>query len=99
MWQSCLEHRSIPSDRSQVIMTSWALMALLKAGYDGPGAQEAVEAGIRLLRERQLPNGDWPEEAVAGVFFSTAMLHYRLYKNYFPVWALGLYEKRRMASR
>jgi squalene cyclase len=39
-----------------------------------------------------LPSGDWPEEVVAGVFFNTAMLHYRLYKTYFPVWALGLYE-------
>jgi lanosterol synthase len=47
---------------------------------------------MRLLRERQLPNGDWPEEGVAGVFFNTAMLHYRLYKNYFPIWAPGLYE-------
>ena len=30
----------------------------------------------------------------AGVFFNTAMLRYRLYKNYFPIWALGLYENR-----
>ena len=26
---------------------------------------------------------------MAGVFFGTAMLHYRLYKAYFPAWALG----------
>ena len=73
-------------------MTSWALLALLRAGYQGEQAREAVASGIQLLRERQLPSGDWPEEGVAGVFFNTAMLHYRLYKTYFPVWALGLYE-------
>ena len=91
-WQGLLEERSVPHACSQVIMTSWALIALLRAGYQGEKAQEAVAGGIQLLKDRQLPNGDWPEEAVAGVFFNTAMLHYRLYKNYFPIWALGLYE-------
>jgi lanosterol synthase len=91
-WHGLLAGRSVPHDSNQVIMTSWALMALLRAGYQGEQAQQAIASGIRLLRERQLPNGDWPEEGVAGVFFNTAMLHYRLYKNYFPIWALGLYE-------
>jgi lanosterol synthase len=92
-WQGCLRRRPLPAERSQVIMTSWALIALLKAGYEGPGVGEAVEGGVRLLRERQLPDGNWPEEQVAGVFFATAMLHYRLYRSYFPVWALGLFER------
>ena len=91
-WRGCLQNRSIPHKKSQVIMTSWALITLLKAAYQGPGAQEAIETGIQLLKKRQLPNGDWPKEGVAGVFFSTSMLHYCLYKNYFPIWALGLYE-------
>jgi hypothetical protein len=72
------------------MMTRWALIALLRAGYQGEKAREAIAGGIQLLKDRQLPNGDWPEEAVAGVFFNTAMLHYRLYKNYFPIWAPGL---------
>ena len=50
--------------------------------------------GVRLLLDRQLPDGDWPKEGVGGVFFNTAMHHYCLYKNYFSVWALGLYETR-----
>jgi squalene cyclase len=74
-------------------MTGWALLALLKAGYDGPGAREAIESGVDVLLARQLPNGDWPQEGVAGVFSNTAMLHYCLYKNYFPLWALGLYSR------
>jgi squalene cyclase len=86
-----VENRPIAHERSQVIMTSWALITLLRAGYDGPGAHEAIREGVQLLLDRQLPNGDWPQESVAGVFFGTAMLHYCLYKNYFPIWALGLY--------
>ena len=96
-WRSCVEERYIPHEKSQVIMTSWALMALLKADYadhGGPGARQVIEDGARLLLDRQLPDGDWPKEGVGGVFFNTAMHHYCLYKNYFSIWALGLYESR-----
>jgi squalene cyclase len=37
----------------------------------------------------QTPEGSWPQEAVNGVFFGTAMLDYRLYRSYFPAWALA----------
>jgi len=93
-WRGCHEERYIPHDEPQVIMTAWALMALLRADYDGPGAAEAIDTGVRLLVARQLADGDWPKEGVAGVFFNTAYHHYMLYKNYFPLWALGLYLRR-----
>ena len=44
---------------------------------------------MRWLSARQLPDGSWPTQAPAGVFFGTAMLDYRLYKEYFPLWALA----------
>ena len=75
---------------TSVSKTAWALMTLIRAGYDGPGARRAIDDGVRILVERQLPDGDWPKEGVGGVFFNTAMHHYCLYKNYFPIWALGL---------
>ena len=31
------------------------------------------------------------------MFFHTALLDYELYRRYFPVWALALYETRRKA--
>jgi len=94
-WRGVIEGKSTPASRSQVIQTAWALITLLKAGYDGPGAAEAIEGGVAHLRYTQLSGGNWPEQQVAGVFFQTAMLHYRLYKSYFPIWALGLYERSR----
>ena len=33
---------------------------------------------------------------MVGIFFHTALLHYDLYRCYFPVWALSLYEARRL---
>lgn len=97
-YRSCVEERYIPHTESQVIMTAWALMTLLRACYDGPGARKSVESGVELILSRQLPDGDWPKEGVSGVFFNTAMHHYCLYKNYFPLWALGLYERRCQAG-
>ena len=35
---------------------------------------------------------------MAGVFFRTALLDYVLYRQYFPLHALGLYEQRRRAA-
>ena len=58
-----------------------------KDGDLGRGLLSSSFAQRTPVAQRRLP-----EEGVAGVFFNTAMLHYRLYKNYFPIWALGLYE-------
>jgi lanosterol synthase len=91
-YTSCERHQYIEHPTSQVIMTSWALMALLAA--EDPGWQ-AIERGARLLASRQRPDGSFPKEGVAGVFFNTAMHHYCLYKDYFSAWALGRYEKAR----
>jgi squalene/oxidosqualene cyclase-like protein len=85
-WSGCLDDRYVEHPESQVIMTAWAVLALLHAG--GAGSR-AVTRGVAFLRARQRPDGGYPEEGVAGVFFGTAMLHYRLYKDYFPAWALA----------
>jgi 2,3-oxidosqualene cyclase len=87
-YDGCLEERYVEHPESQVIMTSWALLTLLHAG-ETPGRAEAVRKGVAFLKAKQERDGGYPEEAVAGVFFGTAMLHYRLYKAYFPAWALG----------
>jgi squalene/oxidosqualene cyclase-like protein len=90
-WTSCLTGKFVAHPRPQVIMTSWALLALQRLGAGKASA--AIERGIEWLVTRQLPNGDFPEEACAGVFFRTGLLHYSLYKNYFPLWAIGYYLK------
>ena len=41
--------------------------------------------------------GTWPKQDMTGVFFRTALLDYVLYRQYFPLHALGLYEQRRCA--
>jgi len=92
-FQGCLTGRYVEHSKSQVIQTAWALLALLEARAP---YWQAIERGARFLVDMQLDSGDWPQQDPAGVFFHTAPLDYTLYRSYFPVWALGLYESRRL---
>jgi lanosterol synthase len=88
----CVSGVSTEHHKSQVIQTAWALMALLEARDSDWGA---IVRGARFLMDQQEEAGSWPRQDPAGVFFRTALLDYTLYRQYFPLWALSLYEKRR----
>ena len=89
-FESCVQEAYVPHEESQVVNTSWALLTLLAANYPD---KEPIEKGIRLLMERQQPNGDWNQEAISGVFNSNCMITYTAYRNIFPMWALGRFAK------
>lgn len=89
-YTSCLQDRYVEHAQSQVVMTAWALLALLDCV---PPGDAVVQRGITWLHGQQLPDGDWPRQAVNGVFFGAAMLDYRLYHSYFPAWALARHDR------
>ena len=91
---SCLLGEYVEHSESQVIQTAWALKALLTA--EDPDWQ-AIDRGAQYLAGMQRADGTWPKQDMVGVFFQTALLDYELYRKYFPVWALALYETRRKA--
>ena len=88
----CAIGRYVPHERSQVIQTAWALIALLVADESN---WSAISRGVRFLIDTQDADGAWPRQQASGVFFRTALLEYALYRDYFPLHALGLYEQRR----
>ena len=92
---SCLTGRYVPHRESQIIQTAWALMALLEAG-DGNGG--AIRRGVDFLLDAQEGDGGWPRQDPAGVYARSGVLDYPLYRLYFPLHALGLYEQRRRAE-
>ncbi|MEO8605390.1 MAG: squalene--hopene cyclase, partial [bacterium] len=73
-----------PSTASQ---TAWAVLGLL-AGEDGVSA--AVQDGVDFLLERQRADGQWDEIPFTGTGFPRHFyLRYDMYRNYFPLMALG----------
>jgi squalene-hopene/tetraprenyl-beta-curcumene cyclase len=80
-----------PSTASQ---TAWALLGLLAGGQ---GASEAALRGINYLLESQAEDGSWDEPHFTGTGFPRDFfINYHLYRNYFPLQALGRY--RRLSS-
>jgi lanosterol synthase len=85
-WTACTTGRWVEHPAPQPVMTSWALLGLLRVR---PPHDPAIRRGIAWLRSAQHEGGSWDEGAVAGVFFGSAMLDYRYYREYFPLWALA----------
>jgi len=92
-YSGCLEDRYVEHPESQVVMTSWSLLALMDVI---PIDAAPIVRGIDWLLSKQTPDGSWPQQSLNGVFFGSAMLDYRLYKIYFPLWALGKFGVRRI---
>ncbi|MGW1379651.1 squalene--hopene cyclase [Streptomyces sp. NPDC002446] len=74
---------------STASQTAWALMALLAAGErDG----EAVRRGVRWLTGTQREDGSWDEPYFTGTGFPWDFsINYHLYRQVFPLTALGRY--------
>ena len=80
---------SIPSQ------TAWALLGLMAGGHDGP----AVERGLAYLVDAQRSDGTWADAYWNGTGFPRVFyLKYHLYAQYFPLWALGDWRRRRRAD-
>lgn len=89
-FESCVEKEYIPSDNSQVVNTSWALLTLMAASYPN---RTPIDKGIQFLIAKQQANGDWDQENISGVFNANCMITYTAYRNVLPIWALGRYYK------
>jgi len=80
-----------PSTASQ---TAWALLGLLAAEPEQQGSlmQNAIERGVRYLVETQEEDGQWEEPYFTGAGFPRDFfIKYHLYRNYWPLMALGRY--------
>ncbi|UKY53808.1 squalene--hopene cyclase [Streptomyces inhibens] len=74
---------------STASQTAWALMALLAAGERDSAA---VRRGVRWLIDTQREDGSWDEPYFTGTGFPWDFsINYHLYRQVFPLTALGRY--------
>ena len=72
--------------------TAWAILGLLAGEHE---VSKAVQRGVDYLVERQRPDGQWDETLFTGTGFPRHFyLRYDMYRNYFPLMALGAARQR-----
>jgi squalene-hopene/tetraprenyl-beta-curcumene cyclase len=77
--------------------TGWALLGLMAAAEV---RSAAVQRGVSYLLNRQNGLGGWDETHFTGTGFPRFFyLHYHGYSQYFPLWALGTYQRLRKAEK
>ena len=76
---------------STASQTAWALLGLLSVGEY---KSTAVENGVNFLIKTQNTKGGWDEKYFTGTGFPKVFyLRYHGYAQYFPLWALAVYQR------
>ncbi|MEE9199703.1 MAG: squalene--hopene cyclase [Dehalococcoidia bacterium] len=76
---------------STASQTAWALLSLLAAGE---AASPEAQQGVRYLVEAQEEDGSWEEDYFTATGFpGDFLIKYHMYRIYFPLLALGRYQK------
>nr|UAK14937.1 oxidosqualene synthase 3 [Iberis amara] len=82
----------LEGNKTNLVNTGQALMVLVMTGQMERDPLP-VHRAAKILINSQMDNGDFPQEEIRGVYKMNVLLHYPLYRNIFPLWALVRYTK------
>jgi len=63
----------VQHEKSQVVQTAWAVLALIYGDYPD---KAVIERACRLLMSRQQPDGRWEQEDTEGIFNKNCAIDY-----------------------
>ncbi|MDD2581491.1 MAG: squalene--hopene cyclase [Desulfuromonadaceae bacterium] len=89
--ESYLDRSLMGSGPSTASQTAWVLLSLFAAGEV---RSKAAARGVEYLITTQKQDGSWDEDAFTGTGFPKFfMINYHIYRNCFPLTALGRYRR------
>ncbi|WVQ83002.1 hypothetical protein IAT38_005140 [Cryptococcus sp. DSM 104549] len=89
-YMSCVTGKYAQHEKSQVVQTAWAILALV---YAQSPDKDAIERATKLIMKRQKRDGSWEQEDTEGVFNKNCAIDYPAFKFVFCIWALGRADK------